>query len=256
MIWRRRGFTQHPCFWQSVVRNNERIGMDDDDGGMQYHQTLGQQEEQDEMKKSESIKELATALAKAQASMENAAKDTANPFFKSKYADLASVVGVIREALSKHGLSFVQVCHDWDKGAKVETIILHESGEWLSCGIMAAPATKADAQGFGSALTYARRYGLSAAFGVATEDDDGNAASRKREPAKPELLPCTDATITANIPAWKTVVQSGKKTADTLMAFLRTKNTLTAEQEQRIRAGVAADIVDAEFVNEMEGAEK
>lgn len=132
------------------------------------------------MKSSESVKELAAALAKAQASMENASKDTANPFFKSKYANLESVVGVIRPAIEKHGLSFVQVCHDWDAGAKVETIILHESGEWLSCGVMAAPATKADAQGFGSALTYARRYSLSAAFGVATEDDDGNAASKNR----------------------------------------------------------------------------
>lgn len=135
------------------------------------------------MNSSESIKALAAALAKAQACMENASKDTANPFFKSKYANLESVVGVIRPAIEKHGLSFVQVCHNWDNGAKVETIILHESGEWLSCGVMAAPATKADAQGFGSALTYARRYSLSAAFGVATEDDDGNAASKHKAPA-------------------------------------------------------------------------
>lgn len=132
------------------------------------------------MNKSESITALATSLAKAQAVMENASKDTANPFFKSKYANLESVVGVIRPAIEKFGLSFVQICHDWDVGAKVETIILHESGEWLSCGIMSAPATKADAQGFGSALTYARRYSLSAAFGVATEDDDGNAASKNK----------------------------------------------------------------------------
>lgn len=142
-------------------------------------QELLDQQEQMKMKSSESIKGLAAALAKAQACMENASKDKDNPFFKSKYANLESVVGVIRPAIEKHGLSFVQVCHDWDAGAKVETIILHESGEWLSCGVMAAPATKADAQGFGSALTYARRYSLSAAFGVATEDDDGNAASKK-----------------------------------------------------------------------------
>ena len=147
-------------------------------------QELLDQQEQIEMKSSESIKGLAASLAKAQACMENASKDTANPFFKSKYANLESVVGVIRPAIEKHGLSFVQVCHDWDAGAKVETIILHESGEWLSCGVMAAPATKADAQGFGSALTYARRYSLSAAFGVATEDDDGNAASKHKPKAE------------------------------------------------------------------------
>ena len=138
------------------------------------------------MQSSESIKELATALAKAQAVMENASKDKANPFFKSKYADLESVVGVIRPALEKFGLSFVQVCHDWDVGAKVETIIIHESGEWLSCGTMTAPAIKADAQGFGSALTYARRYSLSAAFGVATTEDDGNHASKRKEASKSE----------------------------------------------------------------------
>lgn len=92
------------------------------------------------MKSSESIKELASALAKAQASMENASKDKDNPFFRSKYANLESVVGVIRPAIEPHGLSFIQVCHDWDVGAKVETIILHESGEWLSCGVMSAPA--------------------------------------------------------------------------------------------------------------------
>lgn len=132
------------------------------------------------MKSSESIKELASALAKAQASMENASKDKDNPFFKSKYANLESVVGVIRPAIEPHGLSFIQVCHDWDVGAKVETIILHESGEWLSCGVMSAPAMKADAQGFGSALTYARRYSLSAAFDVATEDDDGRSASKRK----------------------------------------------------------------------------
>ena len=141
------------------------------------------------MESSTSIKELAAALAKAQAVMENASKDKANPFFKSRYADLESVVGVIRPALEKNGLSFIQACHDWDIGAKVETIIMHESGEWLSCGTISVPATKADAQGFGSALTYARRYGLSAAFGVATEDDDGNAASkRKKEVFKSEPM--------------------------------------------------------------------
>ena len=145
------------------------------------------------MKSSESIKELASALAKAQASMENASKDKDNPFFRSKYANLESVVGVIRPAIEPHGLSFIQVCHDWDVGAKVETIILHESGEWLSCGVMSAPAMKADAQGFGSALTYARRYSLSAAFGVATEDDDGRSASKRKGRDTPEGDKPTDA---------------------------------------------------------------
>ena len=130
------------------------------------------------MDKSESLKELATALSKAQGQIKGAVKDSANPFFKSKYADLASVVEAIREALAANGLSYVQVSHDAEHAAKIETVILHASGEWLSCGCVSVPVSKADAQGFGSAQTYARRYSLSAAFGVAPEDDDGNAAAK------------------------------------------------------------------------------
>jgi hypothetical protein len=130
------------------------------------------------MTKSESIKALAEAMAKAQASIKGALKDSDNPFFKSKYADLASVVEAIREPLAKEGLAYVQVSHDHESAATIETVILHSSGEWLSCGPVSVPVTKADAQGFGSAMTYARRYSLSAAFGVAPEDDDGNAAAK------------------------------------------------------------------------------
>ncbi len=129
------------------------------------------------IEKSESIKELATALAKAQGEIGFAMKDTANPFFKSKYADLASVVGTIRDPLAKHGLSFTQVSHDGENAACIETIIMHASGEWISTGKLTVPVSKHDAQGFGSAITYAKRYSLSAAFGVASDDDDGNAAA-------------------------------------------------------------------------------
>lgn len=130
------------------------------------------------MEKSESIKELATALAKAQASFAGAAKDSLNPHFKSKYADLESVVSAIKQGLASNGLSFVQVSHNEPSSASIETIIMHSSGEWLSAGIVSVPVSKNDAQGFGSAMTYARRYSLSSAFGIAPEDDDGNAASK------------------------------------------------------------------------------
>ena len=130
------------------------------------------------MNKSESIKELAAALAKAQGQVKGAVKDSSNPFFKSKYADLASVVEAIRVAFSTHGLSYVQTVEPSEKDeVRVETFILHASGEWIGCGVLSLPVVKADAQGYGSALTYARRYSLSAACGVAPEDDDGNAAS-------------------------------------------------------------------------------
>ncbi len=130
------------------------------------------------MNASESLKELATALSKAQAEIKGALRDTTNPFYKVKYADLSSVVEAIRAPLASSGLSYVQIAHDSENCAKIETVILHSSGEWLSCGTVSVPVSKEDAQGFGSALTYARRYGLSAAFGVAPEDDDGNAAAK------------------------------------------------------------------------------
>ena len=137
------------------------------------------------MNKSESIKELATALAKAQGQIKGAVKDSANPFFKSKYADLASVVEAIRNAFAANGLSYIQSVEPSDKDeVRVETTILHSSGEWIGCGVLALPVSKVDAQGYGSALTYARRYSLSAATGVAPEDDDGNAATV----AKPSLV--------------------------------------------------------------------
>jgi hypothetical protein len=141
------------------------------------------------MTKSESIAGLAAALAKAQGQMKGAIKDSANPFFKSKYADLASVVEAIRAAFSANGLSYIQTVEPSDKDeVRVETTLLHSSGEWISCGILSLPVSKVDAQGYGSALTYARRYSLSAAVGVAPEDDDGNAASA----AKPKIaMDCT-----------------------------------------------------------------
>ena len=141
------------------------------------------------MNKSESVAGLAAALAKAQGQMKGAVKDSANPFFKSKYADLASVVEAIRAAFSANGLSYIQTVEPSEKDeVRVETTLLHASGEWISCGVLSLPVSKVDAQGYGSALTYARRYSLSAAVGVAPEDDDGNAASA----AKPKkTMDCT-----------------------------------------------------------------
>ena len=139
------------------------------------------------MQKSDSIAALAAALSKAQGSIRGAVKDSDNPFFKSRYADLASVVEAIRCAFSENGLSYTQVIAPSEKEeVSVETVILHASGEWLSCGVLSLPVSKSDAQGYGSALTYARRYGLSAAAGVAPEDDDGNAAASARPP-KPAM---------------------------------------------------------------------
>lgn len=122
------------------------------------------------------LKELAAALAKAQATMAGAKKDAANPHFKSRYADLASVWDAIREPLTTNGLSVVQLLRSVQGGVEVETVLLHTSGESIGA-VFGVPVTKADPQGYGSAATYARRYSLMALVGVAPEDDDGNAAS-------------------------------------------------------------------------------
>lgn len=146
------------------------------------------------MKRSESIKEIATALAKAQGEIKPAAKDSDNPHYKSRYADLASVVSACREPLAKHGLSIIQEpnTEKTDGVVMVRTVslLMHVSGEWVECET-AIPCTKADAHGIGSAATYGRRYGYAALVGVvADEDDDGNDAVGKKheKPAdkKPE----------------------------------------------------------------------
>ena len=135
------------------------------------------------------IKNIYSAFIKAQANIEKAVKDSTNPHFRSKYADLGSVVDAIKPHLEEQGLAFFQKFHECDKGIKIETIVIHESGESISNGILFVPVTKSDAQGFGSACTYARRYSLQSAFGVAPDDDDGNAASQPKQHQGPQRVP-------------------------------------------------------------------
>ena len=127
------------------------------------------------MKQSESIVELAKALAKAQGEMGGAVKGSDNPFFKTKYADLASVIEAIKPAFTANSLSYVQFPISNERGAGVSTRIMHSSGEWLEAEFIIP--CKQDAHGIGSAITYARRYGLQSATGVPAEDDDGNHAT-------------------------------------------------------------------------------
>lgn len=132
------------------------------------------------MTRSEQINELATALAKAQGAIKGAVKDSENPFYHSKYADLSAVWDACREPLSGNGLSVVQTLegNGVDGPICVETTLLHASGQWVS-GYQAIKPVDDKPQSWGSAITYARRYGLAAIAGVAPEDDDGNEASGK-----------------------------------------------------------------------------
>lgn len=134
------------------------------------------------MKHSESIASLAAALVAAQADIRAVDKSATNPHFKSKYATLDSIVAMARPALSKHGLAVIAGAPS-DDGAtlRVETMLVHQSGEWLSNEV-SIPLGKKDPQGAGAAVTYGRRFGLSALLSLTSEeDDDGNAAS---QPAK------------------------------------------------------------------------
>lgn len=123
-------------------------------------------------------KEMIISLIKAKKSFAPALKDKTNPHFRSKYADLGACIDAVEDAFLANGIFMYQHTSECDNGVIIETIFLHESGESLNCGKLHVPASKMDAQGYGSALTYARRYSLMAACGIAPEDDDGNAASK------------------------------------------------------------------------------
>jgi len=153
------------------------------------------------------MKALFAAMAKAFPEIEGATKGSENPAFKRdgksmKYADLAAVVDAIKPALVKHNLFFTQLTHEQQGGVCVETVVCHESGDQMSFGKLFMPASKNDAQGYGSALSYARRYSLMTAFGVCPEDDDGNAAVATPAPPREATITAEQAaTITAALKA-------------------------------------------------------
>lgn len=136
------------------------------------------------MKEQTSISQFAKAFIEAQKEMGNATKDSANPFFKSKYADLNSIREACLPALNKHGIAVLQPIVQVEGKNYVKTLLLHESGEFMECLTEIIFAKQNDAQAQGSGITYARRYGLQSLVNVGAEDDDGNKASEapKQQP--------------------------------------------------------------------------
>ena len=127
------------------------------------------------MHKSETIGKLAESLAKAQAGIKSITKDRTNPHFRNRYATLDAILDAVRPTLAAQGLSIVQGASESTQGFNVETYLVHSSGEYIA-NVVAVPVSKQDAQGVGSAMTYGRRYGVSALLALSTdEDDDGEA---------------------------------------------------------------------------------
>lgn len=133
------------------------------------------------------MKTIASAFVKAKREFGPALKDKANPAFRSKYADLGACLEAVEDALLAQGIALFQETSLDDSGVTVETVLLHESGESMRFGKLHVPASKQDPQGYGSALTYARRYSLITACGIAPEDDDGNAASKPAIRSTPDV---------------------------------------------------------------------
>jgi hypothetical protein len=171
----------------------------------------------------ENMQKIATALVKAQKAFGPALKSSTNPHFKSRYADLAACVEAVIDALNENGIALVQHSHECADGIIIETIFIHESGEMISGGKLHVPATKQDAQGYGSAMTYARRYSLQAACGIAPEDDDGNNASRakpKSTRTKAEIEALITATTSSDqlTATWKTLAADERELVRDLAA--------------------------------------
>jgi hypothetical protein len=168
------------------------------------------------MKTSESITKIASALLKAQMNMGNALKDSKNPFFKSKYADLNSVREACMPSLNANGITALQPMVNIEGKNFINTILLHESGEYLSSLTEIIYSKQNDAQAQGSGITYARRYGLQSFVNIGAEDDDGNKASQPKVEEKTTSIPIQWLT---NEQFDKTMVADKKGILSVLSAF-------------------------------------
>jgi hypothetical protein len=204
------------------------------------------------MNMSDDISALAEALSKAQGAIDDASKGSINPHFKSKYADLAAVRSVIREPLAVNDLSIIQLPRTVQGGVEVTTMLLHKSGQYISESLY-MPSGKADAHGFGSAISYARRYSLMSILCLAADDDDGNGAVERppqqfnTDPNKVRVtLPVSDFTI--NVMKTSKLLAEAKEVAKTGSAAMRDwwsglkadqRNLLSSDHLKELKAAAA-----------------
>jgi hypothetical protein len=188
------------------------------------------------MNQSESIAELAAAMAKAQGAFDHAKKDVSNAFFKSKYADLASVIDAAKKPLADNGLTVIQTTEfDESNGVFLITTLAHSSGQWIS-GRYPVNPVKNDPQSFGSAITYARRYCFSAITGIAADDDDGNAASGNHsETQHSNELPWLNLSPKM-LASMKSAIESGERTADQIIANMSKDHRISKATKDQIKA--------------------
>jgi hypothetical protein len=189
-----------------------------------------------------SMKTIAAAFVKAQKEFAPALKTATNPHFRSKYVSLDGCIEAVIDALNNNGIGLIQTTHDCENGVKIETVLIHESGETLTGGVLHVPAPKQDPQGYGSALTYARRYSLMATCGIAPEDDDGNLAVEragsvvKKPQTNPYLfyIPGKDAVVCPDLLTWE-------KNFDQMSEQLLTTSLSTDEKISKLKALMEAN---------------
>jgi len=176
------------------------------------------------MNKSESITKLSMALSKFQSEVKNPPNSASNPFFKSKYAPLDVVINTAKESLGKYGLSYIQIPSGNGESVSCVTILMCE-GEWIESDVLTLKADKVTAQGAGSAITYARRYQLSAMLGLAgEEDDDGNHATGNKTDKKEEKKPTITLIDKNKVESIKTLaIKKGIKESAICAAYNITK---------------------------------
>lgn len=168
------------------------------------------------MNRSETIVKIATSLVKAQSEMGNATKGSANPFFKSRYADLNSIREACLPVLNAHGISVLQPTSVLDGKLYVETLLLHESGEYISGLYEVVVGKQNDPQALGAAISYSRRYGLQSMVNIGAEDDDAESAmGRNTKAAPPKTV--TPANTATTAPATNITTAEAKTTPTTVV---------------------------------------